>query len=117
MKGILRLEIEKLQCGLVDERSIENRSANGDLGVHPIVSDTTFTKCPSYRSVGQKNANLDVHSSDEIDLDRNGDVSHGLGDNDPNDVSISGLVDWHVVYMLEEYSWWRSGYAIHLFIL
>lgn len=93
MKGILRLEIEKLQCGPVDERSFENRSANGDLGGHSSVSDTTFTKCSSYISDGRKNANLDVHSSDEMGLDRNGSVSHGLGDSNSNDVSISVLVD------------------------
>lgn len=85
VKGILRLEIEKLQCGLVDEKSFENRSINGDLAGHPNVSDTTFTKCPSYRIDGQQNADLDAHSSDGIGLDRNGPISHGLGDSDTND--------------------------------
>ncbi|XP_057768061.1 guanine nucleotide exchange factor SPIKE 1 [Salvia miltiorrhiza] len=73
VKGILRLEIEKLQCGLVDEKSFENRSSNGDFGGHPSVSD------------GRQNADLDVHSSDGIVLDRNGSISHGLGDSDTND--------------------------------
>lgn len=74
MKGILRLEIEKLQCGAVDEKSFENRSTSGDFGGHPSVSD------------GRQNADLDVHSSDGIVLDRNGSISHGLGDSDTNDV-------------------------------
>lgn len=98
MKGILRLEIEKLQCGLVDEKSFENRSTNGDLAGQPNVSDTTFAKCPSYKIDGRHNADLDVHSSDAIELDRNGSISHGLGDSEANDVSISVLVGLHVVY-------------------
>lgn len=85
VKGILRLEIEKLQCGLVDEKSFENRSTNGDLAGQPNVSDTTFTKCPSYKIDGRHNADLDVHSSDAIELDRNGSISHGLGDSEAND--------------------------------
>ncbi|KAH6832204.1 guanyl-nucleotide exchange factor [Perilla frutescens var. hirtella] len=85
VKGILKLEIEKLQCGLVDEKSFENRSINGDLAGHPNASDTTFTKCPSYRIDGRQNADLDVHSSDGIELDRNGSISHGLGDSGSND--------------------------------
>ncbi|XP_047949245.1 guanine nucleotide exchange factor SPIKE 1 [Salvia hispanica] len=71
VKGILRLEIEKLQCGQVDEKSFENRSTNGDFGGHPNISD------------GRKNADFDVHSSYGAVLDRNGSVS--LGDSDTND--------------------------------
>lgn len=93
MKGILRLEIEKLQCGQVDEKSFENRSTNGDLGGHPNMSD------------GRQNADFDVHSSYGAVLDRNGSVSHGLGDSDTNDVSISVLVGFscHIIYRLELY--------------
>ncbi|KAL1563417.1 MAP kinase Spk1, variant 2 [Salvia divinorum] len=73
VKGIIRLEIEKLQCGLADDKSFENRSTNGDFGGHPSVSD------------GRKNADLDVHSSYGIALDRNGSISHDPGDSDTND--------------------------------
>ncbi|KAL6549109.1 MAP kinase Spk1 [Orobanche hederae] len=76
VKGILRLEIEKLQSGLVDsERSFENKSTNSDLACHHNSWDTAFTKCPSYRTDGQQNTNLGSHSSDQ-----NGSLSHGLVD-------------------------------------
>ncbi|KAI3451682.1 hypothetical protein Pfo_008347 [Paulownia fortunei] len=86
VKGILRLEIEKLQSGLIySEKSFENRSINGDLAGHQNVSDTAFTKCPSYRTDGRQNADLDSHSSDRIELDRNGSITHGLTDSATND--------------------------------
>lgn len=89
MKGILRLEIEKLQSGLYDsEKSFENRSTNGDLGGHPNMVGTTSGKYPSYRTDGRQNSDLDSHSADRIELDRNGSISHGLADNATNDVSI-----------------------------
>ncbi|KAL6509840.1 MAP kinase Spk1 [Orobanche gracilis] len=76
VKGILRLEIEKLQSGLVDsEKSFENRSTNGDLACHHNSWDTAFTKCPSYRTDGQQNTDLGSHSSDH-----NGLLSHGFVD-------------------------------------
>lgn len=81
VKGILRLEIEKLQCGQVDEKSFENRSTNGD---------------------GRQHGYLDVHSSDAIELDRNGSLSQGLGDGDPNDVSMRVLIGLLI------YAWVKS---------
>ncbi|KAL0349470.1 UNVERIFIED_CONTAM: Guanine nucleotide exchange factor SPIKE 1, partial [Sesamum radiatum] len=85
VKGVLRLEIEKLQSGLVDsEKSVESRSVNGDMAGH-LVPGTTFTKCPSYRTDGRQSAYLDPHSSDRIELDGNGLISHGLTDTEPSD--------------------------------
>ncbi|KAL7144248.1 hypothetical protein ABFS83_08G246800 [Erythranthe nasuta] len=86
VKGILRLEIEKLQSGQVDsEKSFETRSINSDLAGHHNASDTTFTKSPSYRTDGRQNADLDSHSSDKIELERNGSITHGLTDSVSND--------------------------------
>ncbi|KAG8363226.1 hypothetical protein BUALT_Bualt19G0000100 [Buddleja alternifolia] len=87
VKGILRLEIEKLQSGLVDsEKSLENRSVNCDMaGYQNFVSDPAFTKCPSHITDGQQNIDLDSHSSDRIELERNGSMSHGLTDCVSND--------------------------------
>ncbi|KAL0448231.1 UNVERIFIED_CONTAM: Guanine nucleotide exchange factor SPIKE 1, partial [Sesamum latifolium] len=54
VKGVLRLEIEKLQSGLVDsEKSAESRSVNGDMPGH-LVPGTHFSQnCPSYRTDGR----------------------------------------------------------------
>lgn len=90
MKGLLRLEIEKLQCGVVDsERSFETRGINSDWAGHQDASEATFTKCPSYKNDGRPNAGLGSHSSDKIELDQNGTITHGLTDSTTNDVSIS----------------------------
>ncbi|KAL6572249.1 MAP kinase Spk1 [Orobanche minor] len=87
VKGILRLEIEKLQSGLVDsERSFENRSTNSDLACHHNSWDTAFTKSPSYRTDGQQNTSFGSHSSDQ-----NGSLSHGLVDSPTAEVSTSVL--------------------------
>ncbi|CAA0806962.1 Guanine nucleotide exchange factor SPIKE 1, partial [Striga hermonthica] len=86
VKGILRLEIEKLQSGLVDsEKYFENGSTNNDLMGHLDVPDTTFEKCPSYRTDGWQNTDFGPHSSDKIELNRNGSMAHGLVDRSASD--------------------------------
>ncbi|GER31994.1 hypothetical protein STAS_08040 [Striga asiatica] len=87
VKGILRLEIEKLQSGLVDsEKYFENGSTNNDLMGHPNVPDTAFEKCPSYRTDGWQNTDFGPHSSDKIELNRNGSTAHGLVDRSASDI-------------------------------
>ncbi|KAL3613670.1 MAP kinase Spk1 [Castilleja foliolosa] len=86
VKGILRLEIEKLQSDLVDsENSFEEISTNSDLAGHQNVSDTAFTKSPSYRTDGRHNTSLGSHSSDRIELERNRSITHRLVDSATTD--------------------------------
>ncbi|XP_051152651.1 guanine nucleotide exchange factor SPIKE 1 isoform X2 [Andrographis paniculata] len=87
VKGTLRLEIEKLQVGPVDsEKSVENRSINGDFSRHPGYGpQATSTYSVNYGTGGQKNAYLDSNSSDNRELDRNGSISYGFTDSASND--------------------------------
>ncbi|KAL2461813.1 Guanine nucleotide exchange factor SPIKE 1 [Abeliophyllum distichum] len=87
VKGILRLEIEKLQAGIVDfEKALENKSINSYLVDHGNHStDPTFTKSPSAGSDGPRNVDLESHSFDRNELDQNGSTIHGNPDIGAND--------------------------------
>lgn len=82
MKGILRLEIEKLQAGIVDfEKALDHRSINSYLVDHG-------NRLTDAGSDGPQNVDLDSHLFDRKDLDQNGSTFHRNPDVGANDVSI-----------------------------
>ncbi|KAA8534720.1 hypothetical protein F0562_029838 [Nyssa sinensis] len=77
VKGVLRLEIEKLQAGLLDfeniseSGSVTNDSADpGDRFI-----DSMFTKCPSNGSDEPRNGNSKWNVSDGKEIHRNGSIA------------------------------------------
>ena len=95
MKGVLRLEIEKLQAGHAD---LENISESGSVTNDSIdpgdrIADSTFTKCPSTGSDGPQNSNSKWNFFDGKEIPRNGSNAFGYSDFNADDVSTKHLLD------------------------
>ncbi|XP_022885410.1 guanine nucleotide exchange factor SPIKE 1 [Olea europaea var. sylvestris] len=79
VKGILRLEIEKLQAGIVDfEKALDHGSINSYLVDHG-------NRLTDAGSDGPQNVDLDSHLFDRKDLDQNGSTFHRNPDIGAND--------------------------------
>ncbi|XP_057965148.1 guanine nucleotide exchange factor SPIKE 1 [Malania oleifera] len=79
VKGVLRLEIEKIQCDHID---LENNSESGSMTNDSVdpgdrFGDSTFSKCPSNGSDGPHNSNSKWNSYDGKETSGNG--SNALG--------------------------------------
>lgn len=88
VKGILRLEIEKLQAGHVD---LENVSESGSVTNDSVdpgdrITDSMFTKCPSNGSDGPQNSNSKGNYFDAKEIPRNGSNALGYSDFNADDV-------------------------------
>lgn len=87
VKGVLRLEIEKLQAGHAD---LENISESGSVTNDSIdpgdrIADSTFTKCPSNGSDGPQNSNSKWNFFDGKEIPRNGSNAFGYSDFNADD--------------------------------
>ncbi|XP_059634647.1 guanine nucleotide exchange factor SPIKE 1 isoform X2 [Cornus florida] len=82
VKGVLRLEIEKLQAGLVDFENISESGSVTNDSVDPgdRFTDSTFTRCPSNGSDGPHNGDSKWNFIDGKEINRNGSVAHANPD-------------------------------------
>ncbi|KAK1393684.1 Guanine nucleotide exchange factor SPIKE 1 [Heracleum sosnowskyi] len=82
VKGVLRLEIEKLQAGPVD---FENASEGGSIDHEDQITDSRFAKCSSTGSDGLQNGHSRVNYFEGKELPRNGSTAVGNSDVNTDD--------------------------------
>lgn len=91
VKGVLRLEIEKLQAGPVDFENISESGSvtNDSVDTGDRTADGPFTKCPSNGSDGSRTGDSKWNSFDGKEIHRNGLNAQSNPDISADDVSFA----------------------------
>ena len=91
MKGVLRLEIEKLQASPVDFENVSESGSVTNDSVDPgdRLADSPSTKGPINGCDGPHTGDSKWNSLDGRDIQRNGSITQGNPDINAEDVSIT----------------------------
>lgn len=101
VKGVLRLEIEKLQAGPVDfENASEGGSVTNETGDHDDqFTDSRFAKSSSNGSDGPQNGHSKLNFFEGKEMPRSGSIAPGNPDVNTDDVSAT-YINILLMYLL-----------------